>query len=99
MFPSFVVFVLLIYAIFNVLVYLQGCTANKKAVQTISAIAIANYVWARSINFKRMIIGMDFCCFTPGSSFAYPLKFCPNKNGNDPYGSLLGSSLKADFKA
>ena len=93
------IFVLLLSAVVDILVYSQGHIAKKIAAQTRSAIDVANYVWARSINFKRMIIGMDFCCFTPGSSFAYPLKFCPNKNGNDPYGSLLGSSLKAAFKA
>ena len=99
MFPSVMIYVLLPSAVFDILVYSQGCITKGKATQKRSAIDVANYVWARSINFKRMIIGMDFCCFTPGSSFVYPLKFCPNKNGNDPYGSLLGSSLKAAFKA
>ena len=42
---------------------------------------------------------MAFCCFMPGSSFAYPLAVCYNKNDNDPSGSIFGSSLKAALKA
>ena len=80
MFPIVVIFDLLISAIFDVLVYSQGRIAEKKAAQTRSDIAVSNYVWEMSISFKRTIIGMAFCCFAPGSSFAYPLKVCSNKN-------------------
>ena len=99
MFPSVTIFVLLISAIVKVLVYSQGCTTKKKAAQTSSAIAIANYVWARLITFKRTIIGNAFCCFTPGYSFSYPSKVCSNRNENDPSGSLIRLSLNASLKA
>ena len=98
MFPSVVIFVHLFSAAVDVLVHSQCCIAKKKAVQTSSDIAIANSVSTRSSTFKRTMIGDSFCCFTPGSSFAYPLKVCSNRNDNDPYGYLLGLSLKAALK-
>ena len=93
-----IIFVQLISAVVDVLVYFQGHIAKKKEAQTRSDIAVSNSVWARSSNFKRTIIGMEFFCFTPGYLFGYPLKVCYKNNGNDPYGSLLGSSLKAALK-
>ena len=93
-FTIMVIFVLLISDVVNVLVHSQVFIAKKKSAQTTSAIAVANSVWARSSTFKRTIIGRAFCCFTPGSLFAYPLKVCSNNNDNDPSGSLLRSSLK-----
>ena len=39
------IFVHLIYAVVEVLVYLQGRNVKKKVAQMRSAIAVANYVW------------------------------------------------------
>ena len=47
MFPSVMIFVLLISAVVNLLVYSQFCIAKKKAVQTSFAIAVANSIWER----------------------------------------------------
>ena len=99
MFPSVRIFVPLIYAVVDVLMYLPGSIAKKKPAQKRSAIAVANYVWARPSNFNRTIIVMAFCCFTPGSLLAYPLKVCSNKNENEPSGSLIGSYLKYALEA
>ena len=90
MFPSVMIFVLLIYSDVDVLVYSQGCIAKKNAAQTSSAIAVAGSVWARLSTFKGTIIGNAFFCFTPVSSFEYPLKVYSNKNYNDPSRFLLG---------
>ena len=98
MFTGVMIFVILLSAVVDVLLYLQSCIANKKAAQTSSDIAVANSVWARLNAFKRTITGNAFCYLTPGYSFAYPLKFCSNRNDNDPSGSLLGSSLKYYLK-
>ena len=98
MFPSVVIFVLLLPAVVDALVYSQGCIANKNTSQMSSDIAIADSVWARSTTFKGAIIGNSFCCFTPVYSFAYPLRICFNNNDNDPSGSLLGSFLKYTLK-
>ena len=77
-----------------------SCRNHRKenSAQSSSVIAVANYVWAGLSNFKSMIIGNAFCCFMPGSSFAYPLKVCSNKNENYPYGSLIRLSLKSALK-
>ena len=77
---------------------LSGLYRKEKSAHTSSAIAVAKYVWARLSTFKRTIIGNAFCCFTSGYSFAYPLKVCYKRNGNDQSGSLLGYSLKAALK-
>ena len=98
MFTGVMIFVILLSAVVDVLLYSQSCIANKKAAQTSSDIAVANSVWARLNAFKRTITGNAFCYLTPGYSFAYPLKFCSNRNDNDPSGSLLGSSLKYYLK-
>ena len=98
MFPSVMIFILLLSPAVDILVYSQGHIAKKKAAPKISAIAVANSLWERLITFKRTIISMASCCFTPGSSFGYSLKVCSNKNDNDPSGSLLGSSLKDALK-
>ena len=99
MFPSVMIYVLLPSAVFDILVYSQGCITKGKATQKRSAIAVANYVWEISSTFKTPIISMEFYCFMAGSSFVYPLKVCSNKNDNERSGSLLGSSLKSDLKA
>ena len=99
MFPSLMVFVILLSAVLDVLVYLQDRIAKRKAAYTSSAIAISKSVWARSSNFRRKIISNYFYFFKSGSSFAYPLKVCSKRNGNDSYGYLLGSYLKSALKA
>ena len=80
MFLNVMIFVLLVSTVVDVLVYSNVRIAKKNAAHTRSDIAVANSVWARSSNFKRTIIGVTFCCIAPGSSFAYPLKVCPNNN-------------------
>ena len=62
------------------------------------AIAVDDSSWARLSTFKGVIVGNAFFCFTLASPFAYPLKVCSNKNGNDPYASLLESFLKSALK-
>ena len=99
MFPSVIIFVLFLFNVVDVLVYLQGCIVEKNSAQTSFAIAVANSVLVRSSTFKRMIISKAFCCFIPGSSFAYPLNVCFNKDDNDPSGSLLGLYIKGALKA
>ena len=99
MISSVMIFVLLFSAVVDVFVYSQGHIAKKKEAQTRYAIAVANSFLPRSSKFKRMIIGMDFCCFTPGSLFAHLLKVCYKNNDNEPYRYLLGSFLKSALKA
>ena len=61
------VFVLLLSAVVDVLVYSLGCIAKKNASQMRSAIVVANSVWERSSTCKGTIIGNAFCYFTPVS--------------------------------
>ena len=99
MFPSVTIFVLMVSVVVEILLYLRGHIVKKNAVQTSSAIDVSNYVWARSSTFKRTIIGKALCFFIPGSSFAYPLNVYFNKNYNDPYGYIIGPSLKDTLKS
>ena len=92
------IFVLLLSAVVNVLVYLQGYISKKNVAQMSYAIAVDDSSWARLSTFKGVIVGNAFFCFTLASPFAYPLKVCSNKNGNDPYASLLESFLKSALK-
>ena len=99
MFPSVMIFIILISAGVEDLLYSQGLIVKKKTAHIISVITVATSVLAKSSTFKRTNIGIAFCSFTPESLFTYPLKVCSNKDNNGPSGSLTGLSLKAALKA
>ena len=76
------IFFIFISAVVYVFVYSPDCIAKKNVAQMSSNIAVANSVWERSSNSKRMIIGNAFCCFMPVYSFVHPLKVCSDNNDN-----------------
>ena len=61
------IFVLVIFADAEVLVYSQSFIAKENVAKMSSAITVANYVWPRSSTCKGEVFGNAFCCFTPVS--------------------------------
>ena len=81
MFPSVTIFVIFLSAVVDVLVYSQGCIAEKNAAHISSSIAVANYIWERLSNFKRTIIvnifffhALNFICVSLQGLFQQELQ-------------------------